>query len=42
MKTVIADVGGPGFTDPKAAVCEESYQNHASMDDRASPVEIMR
>lgn len=35
MKPVIADVGGPGFTDPKAAVCEESYQNHASMDDIA-------
>lgn len=35
MKTVIVDVGGPGFTAPKAAVCEESCQNHASMDDRA-------
>ena len=36
MKTVIAGVGGPGFTHPKAAFCEESYYNHATMDDRAS------
>ena len=27
--------GGTCVTDPKAAVCEESYQNHASSDDRA-------